>query len=190
MLVRIVSGTLGGRRCSVPAAGVRPTSEKVRAALFDSLGSLLDFSDAIFIDPFAGSGAMAFEAFSRGFFSVWAIEKDAKTVKVIDENRKMLMDDTAQFTLLRGDSTKNILQRINREMHSTVVFLDPPYQYADALIDSLFFLLKKYNIVKDNDIVIVETDKKWTTKTASTPFQTKKYGDTLLTWFKGGELHG
>jgi len=191
MLIRIVSGTLGGRRCSVPTAGVRPTSEKVRAAFFDALASLINFSEATFIDLFAGSGAMAFEAFSRGFSSVIAIEKDAKTLKIINENKtKLLPHSPSNFLLLRGDSTSTILQKIMPKTSTTVVFMDPPYMMADKVIDKIFPRLIHNNIVKKHDIIVVESDKKWETQTNSQPFQTKKYGDTLLSWFRGEQLNG
>lgn len=187
MLIRIVSGSLGGRRCSVPDVGVRPTSEKVRAALFDSLASLIDFSETSFVDLFSGSGAMAFEAFSRGFSSVWAVESNNKTIKVITENQnKLLPHNPPNFTLLRGDATGSVLQKIKVNT-PTVVFLDPPYDDANFIIDRMFPLLITNNIITKSDIVIVETDKYWCSE--KTPFRTKKYGDTLLTWYRGGALY-
>lgn len=190
MFVRIVSGTLGGRRCSVPPTGVRPTSEKVRAAIFDSLASLLIFSDTTFIDLFSGSGAMAFEAFSREFGEVFALEKDKKTAQHITETMMKICTNTPpNFHLLKGDSTGEILQKVLPTTASRVVFIDPPYHQTDEMVNKLFPLLAEHNIVRGDDIIIIESEKTWHIKNGISPYKIKKYGDTLLTWFTGEQLH-
>ena len=69
-MTRIISGSAGGRRLKVPASGVRPTGDRAREGLFNSLGSLLDLDGAAVLDLYAGSGALGLEALSRGARSV------------------------------------------------------------------------------------------------------------------------
>ncbi len=184
MFVRIVSGILGGRKVAVPSVGVRPTSEKVRAALFNTLESAIDTETTTFIDCFAGSGAIAFEAFSRGYRMVYAIEKQTKTYAVLRSNKDMLIGDTELFMLLRGDARK-ILKTIKAPAGPVVLFLDPPYRLAEELSDDVIREAKKNGVITPKSLIVVETDSSWKTTLPISQLKVKKYGDTVLTWFSG-----
>jgi 16S rRNA (guanine966-N2)-methyltransferase len=85
-MTRIVAGTAGGRRLKVPASGVRPTGDRAREALFNSLGSLLDLDGARVLDLYAGSGALGLEALSRGAAEVLFVESSPKVLPVLRAN--------------------------------------------------------------------------------------------------------
>ncbi|HCU50004.1 MAG TPA: 16S rRNA (guanine(966)-N(2))-methyltransferase RsmD, partial [Micromonosporaceae bacterium] len=86
-MTRIVSGRYGGRRISVPEGRhTRPTSDRVREALFSTLDSQMDLAGARVLDLFAGSGAVGLEALSRGAEHALLVEHDPKAVKAIRAN--------------------------------------------------------------------------------------------------------
>jgi 16S rRNA (guanine966-N2)-methyltransferase len=120
--MRIIAGTLGGRNFTSPRTQrTHPMSDKARGALFNALG---DIKGLTFLDAFAGSGALSFEAISRGAATVLAIDIDVEAVKTIAESIKNLnLEDS--ITLRR----KNISgwSRNNQSQQFDIVLADPPY---------------------------------------------------------------
>ena len=114
---------------------IKPTLSKTRQGIFNSLASLIDFEDKIFIDMFSGSGIMGLEALSRGF-SVVAFEKDKRTAFAIKDAYKSL---SLTPELYIGDSLKNILRMKSK---ADVVFIDPPYE-TDLYDRALKIILEK-----------------------------------------------
>ena len=118
--VRIIGGRHRGRTLRFPGVpGLRPTPDRVRETLFNWLGQ--DLSGRATLDPYAGSGAMSFEALSRGASLAVAVDRDATLVRAIDDNARLL--DVA-LESHRGDA-KAFLAREARRFD--VVFLDPPF---------------------------------------------------------------
>src|SRR3954453_17823879 len=85
-MTRLISGAAGGRRLKVPASGVRPTGDRAREGLFNSLGSLLDLDGARVLDLYAGSGALGLEALSRGAAEVVFVESGPRVLPVLRAN--------------------------------------------------------------------------------------------------------
>src|SRR3954467_3661847 len=85
-MTRLIAGAAGGRRLTVPPAGVRPTGDRAREALFNSLGSLLDVDGARVLDLYAGSGALGLEALSRGAAEVVLVESGPRVLPVLRAN--------------------------------------------------------------------------------------------------------
>jgi 16S rRNA (guanine966-N2)-methyltransferase len=85
-MTRLISGVAGGRRLKVPRSGVRPTGDRAREALFNSLGSLTDLRGAAVLDLYAGSGALGLEALSRGAATVVFVESAPGVLPVLKEN--------------------------------------------------------------------------------------------------------
>jgi 16S rRNA (guanine966-N2)-methyltransferase len=85
-MTRLISGVAGGRRLKVPRTGVRPTGDRAREALFNSLKSLLDLRGAAVLDLYAGSGALGLEALSRGAGRVVFVESSPGVLPVLKEN--------------------------------------------------------------------------------------------------------
>jgi 16S rRNA (guanine(966)-N(2))-methyltransferase RsmD len=119
--VRIIGGEWRSRMLVFPdAAGLRPTGDRVRETLFNWLGQTLHGTSCL--DLFAGSGALGFEAASRGAERVVMIESNAATVRVLNENKRLLGADRCE--ILCGDALA-FLRR-----HATqfdIVFVDPPF---------------------------------------------------------------
>jgi len=120
--VRIVGGELRGRRIDVPAlAGVRPTPDRVRETLFNWLGQRLD--GAACLDLFAGSGALGFEAASRGAARVVMVEADRGAAAALRRSRDQL--GAAAVEIVAGDAFVYLARGGER---FDVVFLDPPFR--------------------------------------------------------------
>ncbi len=85
-MTRIIAGAAGGRRLRVPTSGVRPTGDRAREGLFNSLGSLTDLEGARVLDLYAGSGALGLEALSRGAAEVVFVENGPRVLPVLRSN--------------------------------------------------------------------------------------------------------
>lgn len=124
--LRIIAGQWRGRKLVFPdRKGLRPTPDRVRETLFNWLQPDLPGSSCL--DLFAGSGALGFEAASRGASHVSMIDNDAESVSMLESNAGML--SARQIEVIRSDAS-GFLQRKSRQYD--IVFLDPPYQ-ADLL---------------------------------------------------------
>lgn len=135
--MRIIAGYLGGRQFKTPHGHkTHPMSDKARGGLFNVLG---DIEGLTFLDAFAGSGALAFEAVSRGAASVVAIEKDRAAHAVIDANIKELkVGDKIKAPRANAGGWSVHNQHTNYD----IVLLDPPYDHLQATL--LQTLIKRH----------------------------------------------
>ena len=129
--MRVVAGRFGGRRiATVQGDATRPTTDRVREALFSILGPL---DGARVLDLFAGSGALAIEALSRGAAHATLVEKDAWAAAVIERNLETLDLEPEEAQLLRMPADRALRAARERGDAYDLVFLDPPYRQAPAL---------------------------------------------------------
>lgn len=119
-----MAGELGGRRLEAPpGTATRPTTERVREAVFNALGSMSLVRDAIVLDLFAGTGAMGIEALSRGAARCTFVERDRRVAQVLRDNVSSLgLDDRARVVV--GDSLAAA------SAHADLALADPPYDFA------------------------------------------------------------
>ena len=120
--MRVIAGSAGGVRLAVPRRGVRPTMDRVKAAIFSSLGEAI--IGARVLDLFAGSGALGIEALSRGASSVIFVEGDRESVEAIEKN---LAKTKLKGRIQRQDVFDFLRQRSNAEKFE-IIFADPPYE--------------------------------------------------------------
>ena len=123
--IRIIAGEYRGRRIKVPSRpGLRPTPDRVRETLFNWLGQWLD--GLACLDLFAGSGALGFEAASRGAARVVMVESDRTAYAALQATRQTLMENTgaSRVELVQGDALEYLKRQAER---FDVVFLDPPF---------------------------------------------------------------
>ena len=126
MGLRVVAGSRHGRRLITPEGNdVRPTSDRVREAVFNSLGSMDVLRRASVLDLFAGSGAMGIEALSRGAAKATFVDESAKSVSAIAANLKS-SDLEEGATVHRADSLRFLR---GKPGHFDLVVLDPPYEF-------------------------------------------------------------
>ena len=126
--MRIIAGTNKGRGLKAPKwDGLRPTSDKLRETLFNILAPHV--MDARVLDVFAGTGAIALEALSRGAASATCIEQDRRAAQLIEENRALCGEEN-RCAIIR-DGVERALSRPVSGGPFDLIVLDPPYNYAD-----------------------------------------------------------
>lgn len=150
--MQITGGFLKSRKIDSPKGeNVRPTLSQIRESIFNVLFSMIDFEDKTFLDVFAGSGIMGFEAVSRGFESAVFIEKDKKTFLTLKENAKKLGLSTEQANFHIGDSTR-ILKKLSNGFD--VIYADPPYQ--SGLYENILEIIAAKKLLSQNGIIALE----------------------------------
>jgi 16S rRNA (guanine966-N2)-methyltransferase len=120
--MRVIAGSAGGVRLAVPKRGVRPTMDRVKAAIFSSLGEAI--IGARVLDLFAGTGALGIEALSRGAASVIFVEDDRQSAEAIEKN---LAKTNLQGRVRHQDVFDFLRQRWGAEKFQ-IIFADPPYE--------------------------------------------------------------
>jgi len=124
--MRVIAGSAGGLRLAAPKRGVRPTMDRVKAAIFSSLGDTV--IGARVLDLFAGSGALGIEALSRGAASVLFVEGDRQSIAAIKEN-------LAKVNLtgrIRQENVFDFLRRSAGMENFQIIFADPPYEQTKS----------------------------------------------------------
>jgi 16S rRNA (guanine966-N2)-methyltransferase len=124
--MRVIAGSAGGIRLSVPKRGVRPTMDRVKAAIFSSLGDAI--IGARVLDLFAGSGALGIEALSRGACSVLFVEEDRQSTNVIEKN----LAKTKFEARVRQQSVPDFLRSASGTEKFQIIFADPPYEQTKS----------------------------------------------------------
>jgi 16S rRNA (guanine966-N2)-methyltransferase len=175
---RVIGGASGGRRLATPSGrGTRPTSDRVREALFSSLVSLFgDLAGVAFLDLYAGSGAVGLEAASRGAAPVTLVEQDAGAVRVIRQN---LAAVDARDVEVVAAPVGRFLAGLSRSFQA--VFLDPPY--AEPVDETLVALADGW--LAADAVVCVERasrDAAMRWPAGLSPLRSRRYGDTTL-WY-------
>ncbi|MFH2138965.1 MAG: 16S rRNA (guanine(966)-N(2))-methyltransferase RsmD [Candidatus Omnitrophota bacterium] len=181
--MRITSGDFKGRTLKIPKSkNVRPTSEKVRQAIFDVLGDFVQGKEVL--DLFSGSGALGCEALSRGAKGVTFVENRRESVRIIRENLVSLKLDK-KCTILAQDvlTVGGILAKKNKKFQ--VILADPPYR--QDLAKKCLLEIVKYDILNAPTIIIIEHYKKDELPQQLGDielWQLKKYGDTFVSFYQ------
>ena len=124
--MRVIAGSAGGIHLTVPQRGVRPTMDRVKAAIFSSLADQV--IDAPILDLFAGSGGLGIEALSRGAASVLFIEEDRESIAAIENN----LAKTKLRGRVRQQDVFKFLRRSSFAEKFRIIFADPPYEKTKA----------------------------------------------------------
>lgn len=195
-MTRIIAGVAKGRRLSVPPAGTRPTSDRVRESMFSTIDSLfaargLAWASARVIDGYAGSGALGLEALSRGAASVLFIEKRAPAAALIRRNIALVGLPGARVI---ATSVRSLARRPVEGPPASLILLDPPYEVSSATICEEVRALADSGWLEPGALVVVERPRSETSSPLPWPTdQQRAYGDTVL-WYgrcavEAGEEH-
>jgi 16S rRNA (guanine966-N2)-methyltransferase len=174
--LRVVAGRFGGRRLSAPpGAGTRPTSDRVREALFSMLGAV---DGARVLDLFAGSGALAIEALSRGAAHALLVERDARAAAVARANLDALGIGADEARVVRAPARAALRTARERGDAYDLVFLDPPYRDAPGLGAELGEALGP--LLAAGARVVAESDRRDPLELPLPLVHDRRYGDTLI----------
>ncbi|OPY57367.1 MAG: Ribosomal RNA small subunit methyltransferase D [Pelotomaculum sp. PtaU1.Bin035] len=182
IILRVIAGIAKKRQLKSPrGVEVRPTSGRVKEALFNILGPLVEGSN--FLDLFAGTGNVGIEALSRGAERTVFVEKSVKNVRIIKENLDITgLEANARLVCL---SVNQALPLLGREgLEYDLIFIDPPY-HKDLVSDTLNGIVKN-GLLKPGGTVVIESGEKDLLPRGTVflrLFRQEKYGDTFLSFY-------
>jgi 16S rRNA (guanine966-N2)-methyltransferase len=201
--MRITSGIYKNRILKMPK-GIRPTQEKVRKAVFDISGDIEGLS---FLELFAGSGAVGFEALSRGAKEIVFVENDRLCVKAIKEN--ILLLGYPEASVIAQEAGKAIEHLHRNRKKFDIIFLDPPYYQnfvlrphdkfnkgglgsksslqEQSLSKKILQMLEAYDILAHYGFIVIQHYKKDNLPDALEDlklFKQARYGDTVLSFYR------
>ena len=182
-MTRIIGGHAGGRRINAPEGpDTRPTSDRVREALFSAIESWAGEWDGIrFLDLYAGSGAVGLEAWSRGAEAVTFVEQDRRAAELIRANARTVGFDAAD---VRTGAVSTVLAQTPTAAYD-VVFCDPPYPLDNAAVEADLAALVANDWLVVDPLVVVERGRRSRDFAWPAPleaYRNKKYGETVL-WY-------
>lgn len=184
-MTRIIAGFAGSRELKVPKNGTRPTSDRVREAVFSALEARDVIDGARVLDLFAGSGALALESLSRGAVSVTMVEKNPQAGALLRENAELIrgagkLDPLSTRVVVA--SVAAYLGNPQSELFD-IVFIDPPYELSEAEVTHALELLVPY-LAEDAEVVLERS-----TRTGQPELpegleldKSKAYGETTIHW--------
>ena len=192
--MRITTGKYRNRKLHMPK-GIRPTQDKVRKAIFDILG---DISGLTFLELFAGSGAVGFEALSRGIAELTLVECNRNSVLAIKRNIALLNASTCKLYYLEAEKAVKLLALDKKNFD--IIFIDPPYykglaprhcsgstvSIVEPLAKKILQTLEGYDILSPDGLIVVQHSKLEQLPKDGLKFsliKEAKYGDTWLSIF-------
>jgi len=171
--MRVVSGELGGRKLVTPdGEDTRPTSERVREAIFNSLFSLDAIDGARVLDAFAGSGALGIEALSRGADHATFVETGRNALAALRDNLETLRLGAAA-RVVPGDALAHLERTAAEGGAYDLVLLDPPYGFDDWAV--------MLALVPEDAMVVIESDREIELPDSWEVQRVKHYGSTVVT---------
>ncbi|SHF61003.1 16S rRNA (guanine966-N2)-methyltransferase [Jatrophihabitans endophyticus] len=181
-MTRIIAGQAKGRRLAVPGAGTRPTSDRAREGLFNTLAATMPLDGARVLDLFAGTGAVGLEALSRGAAAAVFVESNRRAVEVLRRNVETVGLPGARVvpapvSRFLGDGPGEPFD---------LVFADPPYADGDDAVSGVLAALATAPWLAADALVVVERSSRavsagWTDEWL-TAVGEKRYGEALL-WY-------
>ncbi len=186
--MRLISGSAGGIQLDVPKSVTRPTQDRVRQAIFNMLGELIE--GARILDLFAGSGAIGLECLSRGAASALLIDQDRGACEVMKKNIAKTRLEAA--TIRQGDVFKIVAQlaATGTSAPFDLIFADPPYAHKPGDIDLSAKLAAEetlHQLLPTGGSLILESLATRNTATFGPPWELirqRDYGSTRIVWLR------
>lgn len=176
--MKVISGKYKGRNIEgFTIDGTRPTMDRVKESLFAMIQNYIDDSNVL--DLFSGSGNLGIEALSEGAKSIVLVDSNYKAIKVIENNLKNIgINETKVLNM----DYKKAIEILDEKFD--IIFLDPPYK--TNYIEESIKLITKYNLLKDNGIIVCESDNidRIVYGEEYTCIKDKKYGDKYVVILK------
>jgi 16S rRNA (guanine966-N2)-methyltransferase len=183
--MRIIAGEFRSRQITAPVGeATRPTSDKLRGTLFNILAAMGLVEGIRFLDLYAGSGAVAIEAISRGAAHAFLVENDRDALKALHKNLKSL-NLASEVTVMDRD-VANAIHALERLSRFDVVFLDPPWK-DEAAYSHTLEQLSRSKLIDAATIVIAEHEKHFHPEEKYgllVRFREHKQGDAVLSFYR------
>lgn len=183
MVVRVVAGSAKGRPLkSVPGMGTRPTTDKVKEAIFSMIGPYFD--GGAVLDLFAGTGGLGIEALSRGMERAVFIDMEPKSIETVKVNLKSTGFET-NAEIYRNEAGRAIKALEKRKYMFDLVFLDPPYRMKNG--DALMTEMATRGLLSAGALLVLEYESNYTYPEEISGFlhlRTAKYGETAVSIFE------
>ncbi|ASA21295.1 16S rRNA (guanine(966)-N(2))-methyltransferase RsmD [Paenibacillus donghaensis] len=181
--MRVVSGSAKGRPLkSVPGNGTRPTTDKVKEALFSMIGPY--FEGGAVLDLFAGTGGLGIEALSRGMDSAVFVDMEHKSIETVRANLKAARVEE-QAEVYRNDAARALGALAKRGRSFDLVFLDPPYRLKHG--DELMLKMAAAQLLNEDAIVVLEHESGYDYPAEFPGFSRTRqaiYGETTISIYK------
>ncbi len=180
--MRIVAGKHRSRVLkTLEGVATRPTSDKVKEAVFSTIGPYFD--GGIILDLFSGSGNIALEAVSRGFEKAIMVDKFKKAVNIIKTNVSLLKEED-KCEIWPVDYKKALSLAQQKQLKFELIYLDPPYQFE--LINELVNKINEYDLLQDKGIIVAESLNEEEIKVEKPFFIVKQvsYGTIKITYIR------
>jgi 16S rRNA (guanine(966)-N(2))-methyltransferase RsmD len=185
-IMRIIGGRARGLTLYTPKGlSVRPTSDRVKKSIFDIL---YDLEGRSFIDLYAGSGNMGLEALSRGASRVVFVEKNRTCVETIRRNL-ILMHAESSSEVVEASVEQGIRRLLRRKEDFDIIFADPPYE-GGCVAKTLKLLREGHSLLRDSGLFVLQHSVREEPGGDPAPFvleRRRRYGDTVVSFFKGEE---
>jgi len=183
--MRVSSGIFKGREICVPKHGVIPSTEMLRQVVMNRLRPVL--KGARVMDLYAGTGAVGIEMLSNGAAFAVFIEKNPVVYRILKENLKTIVGDKEHYRIFRYNAAELMPESIvENEDSFDVVFADPFYKDTTRDFEHIYDFAMR--VLKNNGLFILEHDSKMSTSNFEGFEESRKYGDTTLSFFKKGTL--
>lgn len=180
--MRIISGEYGGRMIkAVPGSATRPTTDKIKEAIFNLIGPYFDGGRSL--DLYAGSGGLSIEGVSRGIEQAVLVDRQFAAIKIIKENVAVTKEE-GKFNILKS-SAEQAIQRLSGQKPFDLFYFDPPY--AKQTIQADVAKLSENGLIAKEAILMAETDQE-----ANLPeeignfklWKQREYGITVITIYR------
>lgn len=180
--MRVISGKARGKKLKTPESDhIRPTLDRVKENLFNMIGFAV--RDAVVLDLFSGTGGIGIEALSRGAEKVYFVDNNRNSYELTKFNiTTASLQENA--VILHQEAENALIQFEKQGIKFDIIFLDPPYN--KGIVQKILQQLEKYNIMQDEGVVIVETDRDEETPENLGKFfkqKEKSYSSTKITFY-------
>lgn len=188
--MRVISGRFKGLSLVAPKTGTRPTTDRVKEALFSHLDNEWVLEGARVLDLFAGTGALGFEAMSRGASSAVFVDNSAQAIALLKKSvaaAKKLGSWEPQLQLsVRRAKVEAYVAHLSSSDEFSLVFADPPYEFSSEKFDDLMDALASSGALSSDAVIVAERSTLGEAALAPQDWeiqQSRNYGETAITYF-------
>jgi len=181
--MRVIAGVAKGRKLYTPKGiSVRPTSDRVKEAMFNIIGPKV--IDTKVLDVFAGTGNLGIEALSRGASEAIFIDSKAEAIELIKKNLE-ITGLKSKAVVIRADVEKGLKNLIKDKQKFNLIFLDPPYGISVSFLNAILFMLSSYLLDADGLLVLERPAKANPITVEGLEIESIRiYGDTALMFYR------